>query len=463
MPAAGVELYQEAVALHQSNQLVQAEQRYRAFLKDHPAHADCLHQLGALLVQRDGKAQCDEAQRLVKAAIQLAPANARYRRSLGVVLEAAQQYELAADAYQRAVEKRPNDVQTHLDLARVLKAADRHARAADAYKAALLLQPDHPSAHYKLASVLKQLGKHQAAAHHYREQLRLDPTNSLAAFWLAAVEPAAAAAAPVAACPSSLVAKLFDGYAENFDSHLVHKLRYQTPEMLMDCVWQAAAAAAGTDCSALQRSSSSSSSPVWRRCADLGCGTGLMGPLLRPHCSQLCGVDLSAGMVAKAQQRGCYDELAVAELGQYLQEAQAGGGAGFDLLVAADVFVYIGELLPVLQPAAAAAADRALFAFSTEMLPTTSGTPNSSSSSSSGDRDGLDQAVAAAQATAGVSAAEAGYMLQATGRYAHSAGYLRQAAAASGWQLVLIKESVTIRYNAGQPILGNLCVLQRCT
>jgi predicted TPR repeat methyltransferase len=71
-----------------------------------------------------------------------------------------------------------------------------------------------------------------------REQLRLEPTNSLAAFWLAAVEPAAAAAAPVAACPSSLVAKLFDGYADNFDSHLVDKLQYKTPSMLMwvvDC------------------------------------------------------------------------------------------------------------------------------------------------------------------------------------------------------------------------------------
>jgi predicted TPR repeat methyltransferase len=39
---------------------------------------------------------------------------------------------------------------------------------------------------------------------------------------------------------------------------------------------------------------------------------------------QLCGVDLSAGMVGKARQRGCYDELAVAELVQYLQGRQQG-------------------------------------------------------------------------------------------------------------------------------------------
>jgi predicted TPR repeat methyltransferase len=49
-----------------------------------------------------------------------------------------------------------------------------------------------------------------------------------------------------------------------------------------------------------------------------------MGPLLRPHCGQLCGVDLSPGMVGKARQRCCYDELAVGELLQYLQDAQAG-------------------------------------------------------------------------------------------------------------------------------------------
>lgn len=46
----------------------------------------------------------------MQAAIQLAPANAKYRHSLGVVHEAAEQWSSAADAFERAVEKRPNDV-----------------------------------------------------------------------------------------------------------------------------------------------------------------------------------------------------------------------------------------------------------------------------------------------------------------------------------------------------------------
>jgi predicted TPR repeat methyltransferase len=45
----------------------------------------------------------------------------------------------------------------------------------------------------------------------------------------------------------------------------------------------------------------------WQLAVDLGCGTGLMGPLLRSHVSVLEGVDLSTAMVEKARERGCYD------------------------------------------------------------------------------------------------------------------------------------------------------------
>jgi hypothetical protein len=123
-----------------------------------------------------------------------------------------------------------------------------------------------------------------------------------------------------------------------------------------------------------------------------------MGPLLRAACGRLVGVDLSAGMCGKAVERGCYDLVEVGELVQWLQrqvevrkedgqgaghhnqqqqeqqqkqqqehqqaegrgtqrqERQGGGsatrsetptssvrGALFDLLVAADVLVYIGR------------------------------------------------------------------------------------------------------------------------
>lgn len=84
-----------------------------------------------------------------------------------------------------------------------------------------------------------------------------------------------------------------------------------------ECIQQAAVAVAS-------QQGGSSQQPMWQRCIDLGCGTGLMGPLLRPHVGHLAGVDLSAGMVDKARQRGCYDELAVGELAHHLQQAKLG-------------------------------------------------------------------------------------------------------------------------------------------
>lgn len=83
-------------------------------------------------------------------------------------------------------------------------------------------------------------------------------------------------------------------------------------------------------------------------------------------------------MVKKAEARGLYDHLEVAELVQYLNQQPVGhgssacaagsgtcaassssGGSGgkqqqpYDCLVAADVFVYIGDLQPVLSAASA--------------------------------------------------------------------------------------------------------------
>lgn len=86
-----------------------------------------------------------------------------------------------------------------------------------------------------------------------------------------------------------------------------------------------AASAAGSECCELPPSAAAAPPCRWRRCVDLGCGTGLMGPLLRNHVADsLVGVDLSAGMVVHARDRGCYDDLAVGELVEYLQQLKAG-------------------------------------------------------------------------------------------------------------------------------------------
>lgn len=105
---------------------------------------------------------------------------------------------------------------------------------------------------------------------------------------------------------------------------------------------------------------------------------------------------------------------------------------------------------------------RALFALSTELLPDDQDVSCSSSgcgATSSGSGSGI-----TSTSESGVDSSShgmpGGYVLQLTGRYAHSPAYIRRVAAQTGWSVTAL-QSTMIRMNAGKPIHGNLCVLQR--
>src|SRR4030067_841370 len=67
---------------------------------------------------------------------------------------------------------------------------------------------------------------------------------------------------------------------------------------------------------------------------------GLSDSMRGGRARQLTGIDWSPGMLARARERGLYDRLIEGDIVQVL----AGQGASFDLVAAADVFVYIGDL-----------------------------------------------------------------------------------------------------------------------
>lgn len=155
---------------------------------------------------------------------------------------------------------------------------------------------------------------------------------------------------------------------------------------------------------------------------DAGCGTGLLGPLLRGLATTLVGVDLSSAMVAKADARGIYDRLLVDDVSDALAKI-----GPVSLVAAADVLVYLGELAPLFRSAAAALADsKGLFAFTTELL---------------------------APGSVG-----AGFLLQKSGRFAHKKAYLEAMARACHFEVVFYEE-ITPRLEMGQPIKGQLVVL----
>ncbi len=52
------------------------------------------------------------------------------------------------------------------------------------------------------------------------------------------------------------------------------------------------------------------------------------------------------------------------------------------------------------------------------------------------------------------------YSLLPTGRYVHTAQYLRDALAGAEWCVSVLTKD-TLRYNGGQPVVGHLCVAVR--
>ena len=147
------------------------------------------------------------------------------------------------------------------------------------------------------------------------------------------------------------VRRLFDQYAGRYDTALTEHLRYRGPAMLLE---------------AIERVMRDAGRAMhFREMLDLGCGTGLAGTAFRPVADQLVGVDLSPAMIAKADEKGIYDRTAVASFADFLAAAAA-ARERYDLVLAADVLVYVNDLVPFMAGIGKILRTRGLVAFTAE-------------------------------------------------------------------------------------------------
>lgn len=127
--------------------------------------------------------------------------------------------------------------------------------------------------------------------------------------------------------PAGYVRHLFDQFSAGYDAVMLSELNYRAHLILRELAELVL---------------------VTRKCLDildLGCGTGLAGAAFTDMARRLDGVDLSPRMVERARERGIYHRLIVADLESALSEE----GQSYDLILAADTFVYIGDLAPALR------------------------------------------------------------------------------------------------------------------
>jgi predicted TPR repeat methyltransferase len=278
-----------------------------------------------------------------------------------------------------------------------------HAAAADLARQVLELAPDFAAAHALLGRSLAALGEAEAAVEPLERALALEPEDALGV----RLDLARLGRVPAgAAITQGYVRALFDDYAPTFERHLVKNLCYRGPNLLAD---------------ALRRAASRRFRAFrFRRALDLGCGTGLMGEALAGLCEILEGVDLSPRMLAKAAKIRAYGRLHEAELGAFLAACPESSA---DLVVSADVFVYVADLAPIFRESCRVLARDGFLAFTV-------------------------------QAHEGE-----GVVLGEDARYAHGEPYLRAELDAAGFDIVLF-EDVSTRMDRGEPVPGYLVVAE---
>jgi predicted TPR repeat methyltransferase len=95
---------------------------------------------------------------------------------------------------------------------------------------------------------------------------------------------------------------------------------------------------------------------------DNGYGTDLCGPPFRDLAGRLIGVDLSPRMLENTGEKKVYDDLHLQDIFSSLRSENG----TLDLVMAADVFTYIGDLAEVFAACNAALRDGGHFTFSVE-------------------------------------------------------------------------------------------------
>jgi predicted TPR repeat methyltransferase len=380
--------------LRMQGNLDAAEQTLREVVRMKPDYAAAHNNLGVLLLR---KGELEEAYGEFRAALQLAPGQHDALFNLGCASMSLSRNEEAVGHFRNYVASHPQNISAWISLSALLVQLKRFEESIACGSKAVELNPRDADSHFVLGSAFQATGRDDEACDELERSLELEPTHAGARHFLAILRGETPDSAP-----ESYVRKLFDDYAHRFDNALVKNLGYRTPQHVSRLL-HARAADTGGDLSVL----------------DLGCGTGLVGPLVRDLCTRLVGVDLSPKMIEMARRKGVYDELIVGDVLEPMKDADG----HYDAIVSADVFVYIGNLERVFRSAWKALRSGGVFIFSTEL-------------EEAGD----------------------GFVLRSSGRFGHTDRYIRMLADQSGFS-VPGSEEVDLRKEGNAVIRGAVYML----
>ncbi|MGO8755850.1 MAG: tetratricopeptide repeat protein [Gallionellaceae bacterium] len=376
---------------------------YQKSLAFNPNYAEAHFNLGNILCSLE---QLVDAAASYRRALEIKPHYAGAHFKLGDVQHKLGQLDGAIASYRRALQIKPELTEAHSNLGSALRDIGQFDEAVASYRRALEIDPNNLGTNFRLGNLLSDLGMLDGAEELFRQCLKIDPEDSLGAQLLLArlgfeQMPARASEAQLS--------KLYVERSRNWDrkkgSYRAHELVAQAlrklqPNCTLDIL-------------------------------DAGCGTGLVGALVRDMASKLDGIDMSAAMLLKAREKGIYDQLYQGDL----VSAMAGNPDSYDAITCAATLIHFGDLTTVFAAAASSLRQGGLFIFTVF--------PNDSAENS--------KDVVVAQHSG----------LAWGGCYAHSQGYVRRLAEATGFVVDMLYSETHEYDNLGIPIRGLVVALRR--
>lgn len=392
IPIMSNNLSQQAQSAFQAGRFAEAVHLYQQAMRANPRDLDALYGLGVVYLQAE---QFHHAEYVLAEAVRLNPAFANGFCVRGVALARMGKQRDALTCFERALEIQPDSVDTLSNYGTALLELGEHETALVQLDRALAIDPCHTFSWQNRGNVLLALLRLDEAIESYSRALELDPafqpaadSRDLALFKLRRLN----------RCPPDFTRKLFDEFSAQFDETMVGKLNYRGPAILRSLV---------------DRLLPFPESP--QQILDIGCGTGLAAIAFCDFSNRgaIDGIDLSPCMIDAARARGIYRELI---LGDFESEL-ARPGTQYDLILAADSMVYLGDLSACFSGVVKRLALNGHFAFTVEAA------------------DG------------------GGWQLTANNRFCHSEPYLRAEAAACGFGVIAL-ERCTIRDEHTVPVAG---------
>lgn len=322
----------------EARRYAEARSCFQAALELAPGRASVLANLGTACFHLG---RWDEAIATLEQATAAVPRDAEAWICLGLSHEARGHWQSAVNALERGLELDPGRAMAWLVCGQCRLRLGQETMALSDFEHALAIDPEFAQAWTARGTLLRELHRVDEAAECFEKARALGADPELHDYFLASVREGVAPPAP----PRRYVEALFDDYAGGYEAHLLDQLRYEAHESLVRPLLNGGRR--------------------FRAVLDLGCGTGLCGALIHPMADLIDGVDVSAAMLEEARRLGLYRDLTHDDLVHYLETT----GLRPDLVMAADVFIYVGELAPVFRSVRRILKPEGRFAFTVELAP----------------------------------------------------------------------------------------------